>query len=75
MTKEQIEKYEFCKSHLSVIKDWKDKLPHGIQKYGASSLSPAIEHELERIHRNMHETIREAYDDASAAIQAIIEEN
>ena len=73
MTKEQIQKYEYCKKHLECIADWKEKLPFGIQKYGCGSNVPNIEHTLEHIHREMFEKVRTAMTEANEKVQKLID--
>ena len=73
MTKEQIEKFEYCKNHLKCISDWKERLPFKIQQYGCGGSSPSIEHTLESIHREMIEKVRLAMNEATDKVQEIID--
>jgi hypothetical protein len=74
MTKEQIEQYEYCKKYLALIKEWKGKLPFGIQQYGCGSNAPKLEHTLESIHKGMHTKVMEAIEEAASKVQILIDE-
>ena len=73
MTEEQIIKFEYCKKHLELLKNWKEKLPFGIQQYGCGSTVPNIEHSLEKIHVKMFESVRAAMNEANKDIQKIVD--
>lgn len=73
MTPEQIEKYEYCKNHLTFISESKKLMPFKFQKYGCSSNCPSIENQLENIHRKMYEKINDAIAEASTKVNDIID--
>ena len=69
MTKEQIENYEYCKRYRTKLNEWTEKLPFTFQHHGCSSQSPRIEHELERIHREMYEAVTIAMKTAMEQVE------
>lgn len=73
MTLQQIEKYEYCKNHLTFISESKKLMPFKFQKYGCSSNCPSIENRLENIHREMYEKINDAIAEASNKVNDIID--
>ena len=58
---------------MDKLKDWKSKLPFGIQNHGCGSQSPRIYFELEEIHRKMYDSVAKAIDDATKEIENKIE--
>ena len=72
MTKKEIEKYEYCKSHIEFVEECKKRLTFGFQKYGCGSGRPSIEYRLEDIHREMYEKVIKAINDAKNEAQKII---
>lgn len=74
MTEQDIKKFNYCDSYLNKIKVWKDELPFGWQVYGCGSRAPAIEHELESIHREMNKSVNDAINLAQSKVEKIIEE-
>ncbi len=73
MTPEQIETYEYCKKYLGKLKEYREKLPFGSQEFGCSSKSPKIEHNLERIHKDMWEKIFTIMNETQIKVNKIIE--
>lgn len=73
MTGAQIQTYEYCKKYLADIDSYIEKLPIPIQKYGCSSGSPQIEHQLEKLHRKMRDEILDVLVCAKAQIQSKID--
>lgn len=74
MTKQEIEKYEYCKKHIQKIEGWQKELKFKVQEYGCGSSRPNIEHTLEKIHRDMHKKVISAMTEAKEAAQKIIDE-
>jgi len=74
MTKEQIEKYEYCKKHLEDISNTYRKISFNKQKYSCSRNSPNIEHVLDTIHREMYDNIIDAFNVAEEKIKKLIQE-
>lgn len=74
MTKEQIQKYEYCKKHLAEIAAWKKGATYNKQMYGQGSGSPNIEHQLAGIHSTMSRDMDLVMSKASENIQKIIDE-
>jgi hypothetical protein len=72
MTKDQIERYEYCKKHLECIKSWKEKLPFKGQHYGQGSGVPNIEHQLANVHKCMDREVSAAMRKAEESIEEIV---
>lgn len=72
MDANQVEKYEYCKDYIERIEQFKTNIKHKSQLYGCGSQRPNIEHDLEKIHREMHESVIEAYEVANNKINEII---
>lgn len=72
MTKEEVEKYEYCKAHIGFVEGCKKGLTFGVQKYGCGSGRPNIEYMLEEVHRKMYEKVIEAMNEARDEAQKII---
>jgi hypothetical protein len=64
--------YNYCKEHLDFLKKCKKDMPFVIQKYGCGSGMPNIEHNLERLHRNMYKEVMDAISKTEKAIESII---
>jgi hypothetical protein len=73
MTEEQIKSYEMCKSHLQAIETWKKDISFNFQKYGCGRNALNIEHNLEKIHNEMYNTIISSFSNAKDKIQNIVE--
>lgn len=73
MNAKQIEIYKYCQEDLDKIKEWEKKLPFGIQNHGCGSQRPAIEFELEKIHKEMYLSVISAIEFAKININKKIE--
>ena len=74
MTKDQIEKWEYCNEYMQTLETYKKNLPFGIQNYGCGTGRPSIEFTLEKIHKEMYNKIQQAMKEATNEVQKIIEE-
>lgn len=74
MTDEQITRYKYCESYLNDLNIWKNKLPFKIQQFGCGSSQPAIEFELEKLHRSMFEKIRTVMNNTIHDVKKKIDE-
>ena len=72
MTLNQIQTYELCKSYISSIKTFKEKLPFNHQIFGCRSGCPKAEVEINEIHRKMHSKVIEIMNKAEDEVQSII---
>lgn len=73
MTGTQIQTYKYCKKYLADINSYIEKLPIPTQKYGCSSLSPKIEHQLEELHRQMRKDVLNILVCAMSQVQSKID--
>ena len=73
MTKGQVETYEYCKNHLSHIRNCEKDIKFGVQKYGCGGGTPNIERTLEKLHNKMFDEIMMVFENAKTKTQEIID--
>ena len=73
MTAEQIQRYEYCTEYLKCLKQYKEKIPFAIQKYGCGTGRPSIEFTLDNMHAEMYRKVHKSIDDTIDSVQKIIE--
>lgn len=72
MTDTDIEKFKMCEEFLSYIRNSKGSKPVKQQKYGCGTGRPPIEFTLEKVNRNMYNSIMKVFDDAEKEVKEII---
>ena len=73
MTKEQIQKYEYCNNYIKYIDSEKPNVPFSNQHFGCGSRSPNIERDLQVIHQTMYSDIIKIINKAIEDVCIIVE--
>ena len=73
MKAEQIKEYEYCKKYMADLIKLKASDPVKNQYHGCGSQSPRIEHELEKIHRELYSSVESSILEAIEKVENRIE--